>query len=175
MIELAELDVAHVVLDPMCGTGTLLLEASLRYPNARFLGSDKSAEATALATQRLEGRARIRQCDLSRLDYEPGSFDRIVSNLPWGKQFEVEDALYTESIARVFDWIVDDGIVVLLTPRRDLLESTLRRLRAKWITTSVLVQGTWASIYVARKGKKNPPDRAPVRSGQRHVLVDGHK
>ena len=82
MIELAKLDVAHVVLDPMCGTGTLLLEPSLRYPNARFLGSDKSAEATALATQRLEGRARIRQCDLGRLDYEPGSFDRIVSNLP---------------------------------------------------------------------------------------------
>ena len=175
MIELAKLDVAHVVLDPMCGTGTLLLEPSLRYPNARFLGSDKSAEATALATRRLEGRARIRQCELGRLDYEPGSFDRIVSNLPWGKQFEVEDALYTEGVARLSDWIVDDGIVVLLTPRRDLLESTLRRLRAKWITTSVLVQGTWASIHVARKGKKNPPDRAPVRSRQRHVPVDGHK
>ncbi len=151
MIELAELADGHSVLDPMCGTGTLLLEAYLRYPNGIFFGSDKSREAIEMATQRLDGRAVIRRSELADLDYERGTFDRIVSNFPWGKQLDVATAVYTKNVARLFDWIGDDGAIVLLTPRRDLLEPTLRKLRAKWKTTNVLVQGTWASIYVIEK------------------------
>ena len=151
MIELAEFDDTHSVLDPMCGTGTLLLEAYRRYPNGTFFGSDKSQEAIEMATRRLHGKAIIRRSELADLDYERGTFDRIVSNFPWGKQLDVATAIYTKNVARLFDWIGDDGTIVLLTPRRDLLEPTLRNLRAKWKTTSVLVQGTWASIYVIEK------------------------
>lgn len=151
MVELAEIDDGQVVVDPLCGTGTLLLEGSLRYPNAEFLGSDRSSEATALARRRLGGRAEIRQCELTALSYEQGYFDRVISNLPWGRQFKVGDALYTEGIARMFGWTADGGILVLLTPRRDLIEPTLLTLRARWKTTRVLVQGRWTSIYVIRK------------------------
>ena len=151
MIELAEFDDTHSVLDPMCGTGTLLLEAYLRYPNGTFFGSDKSQEAIEMTTQRLDGKAVIRRSELADLDYECGTFDRIVSNFPWGKQLDVSAAVYTTNVARLFDWISNDGSIVLLTARRDLLEPTLRKLRASWKTTSVLVQGTWASIYVIGK------------------------
>ena len=151
MIELAEIDDTHSVLDPMCGTGTLLLEAYLKTPNGNFFGSDKSQEAIDMATEILNGKAVIRRCGLADLDYENGKFDRIISNLPWGKQLDVETAVYTKNVARLFDWMSDDGMIVLLTPRRDLLEPTLRKLRAKWKATNVLVQGTWASIYVIEK------------------------
>ena len=172
MVELAEIDDSHVVLDPLCGTGTLLLEGSLRHPNARFVGSDRSAEATALACRRLGDRAEIRQCELTALKYAPASFDRVISNLPWGRQFKVGDALYTDGIATMLDWTTAGGLLVLLTPRSDLIEPTLRRLRAKWKATRVLVQGRWASIYVIRKQSdssartwQRPPPRistAPV-------------
>ena len=157
MVELAQIDDGHVVVDPLCGTGTLLLEGSLRHPNARFVGSDRSAEATALACQRLGDRAEIRHCELTALKYAPASFDRVISNLPWGRQFKVGDALYTNGIATMFDWTTDGGLLVLLTPRSDLIEPTLRRLRAKWKTTRVLVQGRWASIYVIRKPANPEP------------------
>ena len=146
MIELAEFDDTHSVLDPMCGTGTLLLEAYLRYPNGTFFGSDKSQEAIEMATQRLDGKAVIRKFELTDLDYAHGRFDRIVSNFPWGKQLDIETAVYTTNIARLFDWISDDGSIVLLTARRDLLEPTLRKLRAKWKTTSVLVRGHQSTL-----------------------------
>ena len=163
MIELAELDETHSVLDPMCGTGTLLLEAYLRYPSATFFGSDKSQEAIEMATERLNGKAAIRRCELADLDYAYGRFDRIVSNFPWGKQLGIEAAVYKTNIGRLFDWISDDGSIVLLTARRDLLEPTLRKLRASWKTTSVLVQGTWASIYVIAKTDRKL-DRAVGRT-----------
>ena len=151
MVELADVQDGQAVLDPMCGTGTLLLECSRRFPGAGLFGFDRSAKAVATATGRLGRTATIRRRELDELDYAPGTFDRIVTNLPWGDQTPIRGPVYTKGVAKLFDCVADDGVVVLLTSRRDLLEPTLRRLRARWKTTRVLVQGTWASIYVVTK------------------------
>ena len=115
---------------------------------ANLFGSDRSAEAVATADSRLGGSATIRRCELDGLDYAPGTFDRVLTNLPWGDQTPIRGPVYTTGISKLLDCVADDGSIVLLTSRRDLLEPTLRRLRARWSTTRVLVQGTWASIYV---------------------------
>ncbi|MCY3839989.1 MAG: methyltransferase domain-containing protein [Gammaproteobacteria bacterium] len=151
MVELADVRDGHAVLDPMCGTGTLLLECSRRFPGASLFGSDQSTEAVATAKGRLGGRATIRRCKLEDLDDAPGTFDRVVTNLPWGDQTPIRGPVYTTGVSKLLDCVSDDGVVVLLTSRRDLLEPTLRRFRARWKTTRVLVQGTWASIYVVTK------------------------
>ena len=147
----------HAVLDPLCGTGTLLAECGARFPDAKLFGSDISPDAVAIATKRLGGKASIRQCEFDNLPHAQGSFDRIITNLPWGKQVPVQQDLYSAGLARMLDWVVDDGMVVLLTPRRDLLEPSLRRLRARWSATSVRVLGTWASIYVVTKPRNLSP------------------
>ena len=151
MVELADVQDGHAVLDPMCGTGTLLLECSRRFPRAVLFGSDRSAEAVEAAKGRLGASATIRRCALGELDDPPGTFDRVVTNLPWGGQTPVRGPVYTKGVSKLLDCVADDGLVVLLTSRRDLLEPTLRRLRASWKTTRVLVQGTWALIYVVEK------------------------
>ena len=151
LVELADVQDGHAVLDPMCGTGTLLLECSRRFPRAVLFGSDHSAEAVEAAKGRLGASATIRRCALGELDDAPGTFDRVVTNLPWGGQTPVRGPVYTKGVAKLLDCVADDGLVVLLTSRRDLLEPTLRRLRATWKTTRVLVQGTWALIYVVKK------------------------
>ena len=151
MVELADVQDGQAVLDPMCGTGTVLLECSRRFPGASLFGADQSAEAATTATGRLGGKATIRRCELDALDYAPGTFDRVVTNLPWGDQTPIRGPVYTKGVAKLLDCVADDGMVVLLTSRRDLLEPTLRRLRARWKTTRVLVQGTWAWIYVVTK------------------------
>ena len=155
MVELADVEDGHAVLDPMCGTGTLLQECGSRFHGARLFGSDQSADAVATARQRLGERATIRRCELDELDYAPGTFDRVMTNLPWGGQTPIRGPVYTKGVAKLLDWVVDDGVVVLLTPRRDLLEPTLRRLGARWTGTRVLVQGTWASIYVVTKHRRD--------------------
>lgn len=151
MVELADVQDGQAVLDPMCGTGTLLLECSRRFPGADLYGSDQSAEAIETAKGRLGDSATIRRGELEDLDYPPGTFDRIVTNLPWGDQTRIRGPVYSKGVAKLLDCVADDGVVVLLTSRRDLLEPTLRRLHAKWKNTRALVQGTWASIYVVTK------------------------
>ena len=151
MVELAGMRDGHTVLDPMCGTGTLLLECSARFPKSKVFGSDESAAAVSIAKRRLGGKASIRQCAVNDLSHDPGTFDRVMANLPWGKQVPVRAGVYDAGLARMMDLVIDGGRVILLTPRRDLLEPTLRRLRARWSATPVRVLGTWASIYVVTK------------------------
>jgi hypothetical protein len=91
-----------------------------------------------------------------------------LANLPWGKQVPVRAGVYEAGLARMLDLVVDGGRVVLLTPRRDLLEPTLRRLGARWSATPVRVLGTWASIYMVTKPRncRRPspsPSPAPAR------------
>lgn len=45
MATLADIRPGHAVLDPCCGAGTLLIEAALAQPDARFHGFDLSADA----------------------------------------------------------------------------------------------------------------------------------
>ena len=96
----------------------------------------------AIATKRLGDKASIRRCAFDNLPHTQGSFDRLITNLPWGKQVPVQQDLYNAGLARMLDWVADDGMVVRLTPRRDLLEPSLRRLRARRSATSVRVLGT---------------------------------
>ena len=159
MVELAGVRDGHTVLDPMCGTGTLLLECSARFPKSNVFGSDESADAVSIAKRRLgekasmrrPEKASIRQCTVADLPYDPGTFDRVMANLPWGKQVPVRAGVYEAGLVRMMELVVDGGRVVLLTPRRDLIEPTLRRLPARWSATPVRVLGTWASIYVVTK------------------------
>ena len=151
MVELAGMRDGHTVLDPMCGTGTLLLECSARFPKSKVFGSDESASAVSMAKRRLGEKASIRQCAVNDLPHDVGTFDRVMANLPWGKQVPVRAGVYEAGLARMLDLVVDGGRVVVLTPRRDLLEPTLRRLGARWSATPVRVLGTWASIYVVTK------------------------
>ena len=170
MVELADMRDGHTVLDPMCGTGTLLLECGARFSKSKVFGSDESADAVSIARRRLGEKASIRQCAIDDLPHDPGTFDRVMANLPWGKQVPVGAGVYQAGLARMLDLVVDGGRVVLLTPRRDLLEPTLRRLRARWSATPVRVLGTWASIYVVTKPRNfrqprpspSPPPSKPM-------------
>ena len=159
MVELADMRDGHTVLDPMCGTGTLLSECSARFPKSRVFGSDESADAVSIAKRRLGEKASIGQSALDDLPHDAGTFDRVLANLPWGKQVPVGADVYEAGLERMLDLVVDGGRVVLLTPRRDLLEPTLRRLRARWSATPVRVLGTWASIYVVTKPQNFRPPR----------------
>ena len=151
MIKLADIRDGQRVLDPMCGSGTVLLEGLSVCSDAEFFGSDVSSEAVQMANYRLKGKASLQQGALEKLEYESGSFNRIVTNLPWGKQLEASRRTYAKGVESLLDWVHDTGKLVLLTSQTDLLESTLARMGTKWSTTRVLVQGTWATIYVVTK------------------------
>jgi 23S rRNA G2445 N2-methylase RlmL len=72
------------LLDPFCGTGTILSEAQAAGWDAS--GSDADPAAVAIARANVAD-AAIAQADARDLAHRGGSFDAVVANLPFGKQF----------------------------------------------------------------------------------------
>ena len=87
----ADLEEPERILDPFCGSGTLLLEAGALHPRAELWGSDWVEGAvqgtrTNLTAADFDQRAHLRTLDANRMasEYPSASFDAIVSNPPFG-------------------------------------------------------------------------------------------
>lgn len=75
------------LLDPCCGTGTILAEALSVGWGAS--GCDIDQDAVTVARTNVP-EATIQQGDALKLPHASASFDAVVSNLPFGKQFRVD-------------------------------------------------------------------------------------
>lgn len=76
------------LLDPCCGSGTILQEALSTGWEA--VGSDVDADAVAVARDNAP-QAFVDVGDVLQLPHDDASFDAVVSNLPFGRQFQVDD------------------------------------------------------------------------------------
>ncbi len=139
----------EIVLDPMCGTGTLLLEGLAFNARAKFIGSDVSHDAIALAESRLGDQATLRIADaLESLHDDP--VDCILCNLPWGHQYAASESLYRDLIGNFKRTLQPSGRMVLLTDQAQMLESAFADSGVEWSREArVLVRGKWANIYAS--------------------------
>ena len=121
----ADLGPGMVVLDPMCGAGTLLGEARLMLQSQgrgklRLLGGDVDLEAieTARLNLRALGGADLFRWDARRLPFGDHTVDRVLCNLPFGITYGVGDdlgALYTRAFREIRRVLRTKGLAVLLT------------------------------------------------------------
>ena len=104
------------LLDPCCGTGTILREAQELGWYAE--GSDIDPEAVDIARTNVP-RSIVQQADVHRLPHPDGAFDAVVSNLPFGRQFRVgvNPKLWVRDTLREAARVTrPGGRVVVLTP-----------------------------------------------------------
>ncbi|MEU7658501.1 methyltransferase domain-containing protein [Streptomyces lincolnensis] len=130
MAELAGIRPGDRVLDPCCGAGTLLIEAALARPGARFHGFDLSpASVTAARANAGDLPVRVRRGDAGRLPLPDACVDRVLCNPPWGAQVQaqgliaVDPARWWTELRRV---LAVDGTAVLLLPDIEDLATALR-------------------------------------------------
>lgn len=78
------------ILDIGCGTGQLLSQLAVRYPQATLHGLDLAPNMLRLAADRLAGAATLVQGDAEQLPFVDGSFDLVVSSstFQWLEQFD---------------------------------------------------------------------------------------
>jgi tRNA (guanine6-N2)-methyltransferase len=107
------------VLDPCCGTGTILIEAALRGASVVGGDNDRAALAAAQTNSKAAGiAAKLQLWDAQNLPMASSSIDRIVCNLPWGREVSVDVALkllykhLCEEMQRV---LAPGGRIALLT------------------------------------------------------------
>ncbi len=162
MVRLAGVRPGHVVLDPMCGAGTLLAEhlnaaRAVRGDHKPPLGGDLdySAARAAAVNLRRVGPAHILRWDARRLPLGDASVDRILSNPPFGKQLETPEAigpLYRAMIPEYDRVLRPGGWAVLLTSEAPVLYAAGRAAGWKAVRqVKVRVLGQMAVVSVWRK------------------------
>ncbi len=149
-----------VVLDPLCGAGTIIIERALLAPLANAMGGDIREEAVAMATRNARA-ARVKatwsEWDARFLPLDDASVTRIITNLPFGKQIGTHEeniSLYT-SLAKEFKRVTaKNGLQVTLTSDDRVWEIALHD--AGWRVAKkvvLVVLGQPASIFVAEHAK----------------------
>jgi 23S rRNA G2445 N2-methylase RlmL len=124
-VRLSEASPNPLLLDPFCGAATILAEASMM--GFEVTGGDVDTEAIHAACENL-GRAgvtgRVRQWDATWLPILDSSVDRIVTNMPWGRQVTVNSGLedlYRRSFYEMLRILAAAGRIVVLTSLPELL------------------------------------------------------
>ena len=136
------------VLDPFCGSGTILLEAGTLWPNARLHGSDTSpgsvdgARANLLAN-RLDGELRVGDVrDLASL-WSGGRFDLIASNPPFGRRIGPHmnhEALFGALLDGLMEITTPGARVVLLVLKRGAFNRALEARQAYLLRHARIVE-----------------------------------
>jgi tRNA (guanine6-N2)-methyltransferase len=125
MLHLAKVSPAMKLLDPCCGAGTILIEGA--QIGAVCVGGDIDLEAVVASQTNVSTAGAtidIRQWDAQALPLPDQSVDRVVTNLPWGRQINVDAELggfYRGVCAEIERVLKPGGRVAILTSTPHLL------------------------------------------------------
>jgi tRNA (guanine6-N2)-methyltransferase len=151
LVRLAKVRPGQRVLDPFCGTGTILLAVRRRTPGAQVIGTDHDPRALKIATT--NGCRRLAPATADALPLPDGSVDRVVTNLPFGKQVgshELNRTLYPAVLCELDRVLTAAGRAVLLTEDKRLLHNAIQRHPALKVVRQRLLKynGATPTAYV---------------------------
>lgn len=125
---------SRVVVDPTCGSGTLLIERALLDSGVMLSGIDISPTAIRAATgnviaAKLAARIAIRQADGGDSAAWPDRCDEVLANLPFGNRTEDRnlDGLYRRVVGNIGRTLAPGGRALLYTAHTKTLIALLRR------------------------------------------------
>jgi 23S rRNA G2445 N2-methylase RlmL len=144
-----------VFLDPMCGSGTLLIERAEAGRYAQLLGGDLDAAAVAATQENIGSRYKpieIAQWDATRLPLSDGLVSALACNLPFGKQVgtaEGNRTLYPALLSEFMRVVRPGGRIVLLSSDSRLLQGSVAKEKGIVIRRvfPVIVRGVTARIF----------------------------
>jgi len=119
------------VLDPFCGSGTLLFERELFGPCESLQGVDLTENA--VRTARLNAKKGYSDAQFIQKDclkFRPAvPVDELYANLPFGNRVgshENNEQLYRSFVSLLPAWLAKDGFALLYTMESNLLERCIR-------------------------------------------------
>ena len=149
MVALAAAPTGDRVLDPYCGAGTIAIEAGLVGLAPIAFDRDPGALSAAAENARLAGVSLpLGLADGRRLPLSAGAADCLVTNLPWGRQVQVDAQMgvfYRDACLEIERVLAPGGRVVLLTSLPELLSFAQLRLRQQ---VNISLFGQTPSIQV---------------------------
>ncbi len=164
MVRLTDPQPDDIFLDPMCGSGTILLERIHAGPYEKILGGDINEKHIEATLQNLPGRRKgrksdrivVRHWDARKLPLSDGGVNKVTTNLPFGKQVGAKpelEVLYGALFAELARVVTPDGRIVLLSSEYELIKQQMRHVPELEILSgySVATLGVWGRIYVVKR------------------------
>ncbi|XP_056148082.1 THUMP domain-containing protein 2 [Lampris incognitus] len=137
MTSLAHIQPGYRVVDPMCGVGTILIEAAQEHQGAHFLGVDIDDRQLQKANENilfadLQDRIQVMQASAMELPLPNASVDAVVCDLPFGRKFGTKTDMAATLLLLVAEMErilrVGGTLVILLSPQ---LSCLLKKLQAQ--------------------------------------------
>lgn len=147
------------IFNPMCGSGTLLIERALMGPYAALVGVDIDPAALACSQTNLKAARRkieVAQVDALQTGLPARSFDLVIADLPWGDAIgshRGNAALYPAFLEEMHRLTSKQGRVCIITHEIRLFEGLLRE-QSKWNARElfqVYSGGHWPKAYLLGK------------------------
>lgn len=164
MVYLTEPAAQDVFLDPMCGSGTILLARRLMGPYKQLLGGDIDPSRVSASVQNIAGRRKkglpatvqLREWNAQKLPLATGSVDKVATNLPFGKQVSSPaelERLYPAVLKELERVVRPNGRLAILSSEYDLVKTAVRQCPHLEIERgySIAMLGQWGRIYLIRR------------------------
>lgn len=164
MVFLTEPAPQDVFLDPMCGSGTILMARRLMGHYKTILGGDFDQTRVQAAERNIAARRKkgmpvsvqLRRWDAQKLPLETGSVDKVATNLPFGKQIgspEALERLYPAVFKELERVVRPNGRLVILSSEYELVKTAVRQCPHLEIERgySIAILGQWGRIYLIRR------------------------
>ncbi len=144
MVELAGAKGGEKLLDPMCGSATILIEQSEMSKNSVCVGIERSHNAVKsgaqnVAAARAEKTISLLCADSSSIPFADGTFDAIAVNPPWGeaiKEKESLQAIYSSLIKECARVLKSRARMCVIVQNVDELNRAISDVRALHVVES---------------------------------------
>ncbi len=162
MLELGEAMKAERLLDPMCGSGTIAIEAALNFAVPEIFCFDIRKDFVMSAVENASV-ARVRDLiafgvhDARRLEEVLDKVDLIVTNPPYGVRMGSPRKvlkLYKSFLSSAFNVLDEGGRLVMITPLKETRELALERGFKLLEERDVYHGDLWVKLYVFERGPR---------------------
>jgi 23S rRNA G2445 N2-methylase RlmL len=163
MIHLTQPEDNDVFLDPMCGSGTLLMERRYAGAYAQMVAGDIVRDHVWATRQNVEALRKeppsnfgTLHANAIQLPLATGSISKVATNLPFGKQIGSPKAvkkLYPAFFRELERVLGGNGRAIVLSSEYDLVKDAVRTCPKLEILSgySIALLGQWGRIYIMRR------------------------
>lgn len=119
LAKIAKTQPNDVILDPFCGSGTIITEASKFYPQ-KLVGVDKNPIAIEISNRNSKNvennNLEFINGDFFEQNFAPNNFTKIITNPPFNKQIKVDrENFLNKFVEKAISLLQVTGMLVMLT------------------------------------------------------------